>query len=346
MFSSGIARFRRALRFSGVAALTGLAALCAAAPAAAAGWGGSKSFEFTALGDMPYRMPEDGVRFDRLIAEINRLKPAFSIHVGDVKSGSSSCADAELQRVYDQFQTFAGALIYTPGDNEWTDCHREKAGRFDPLERLNKLREIFFRGPSSLGRAPLDLVRQGDVSAEHRAFVENARWSYGGVVFAVVHVVGSNNNFLTKKAMADEYFARNAANVAWIKDAFVEAAKTGAAAVAVAMQADLFYPDESRPAPGRDGDGFADVVKAISSAAEAFGKPVLAINGDSHALRIDQPFLYADGKTPLDTVVRLRVMGENRVHAVRVLVDPDSPTVFSFQPLLIPENLAKPAPKG
>lgn len=335
----------RPSRFAAALALC-LTAAAGTSPAVAGSWGGEKAFEFVALGDMPYKVPDDVPRFDRLIAKVNELKPAFTIHVGDTKSGSTSCADNELQRIYDQLQTFDGPLVYTPGDNEWTDCHREKAGKFDPLERLAKLREMFFKGPGSLGRAPIDLTRQGDVAAEHRPFVENARWIHGGVMFATVHVVGSNNNLLSKKAMADEYFARNAANVAWIKDSFAEAAKAGAAAVVIAMQADMFYLSELRPVKNTDGDGFVDTAKAISSAAEAFGKPVLVVNGDTHLLRIDQPFFYADGKTPLESVTRLQVMGEGRVHAVRVLVDPDAGNIFSFQPLMVPENLNKPTPKG
>ena len=333
-------RFIAALAFCLAAAVP-----MTATTAAAASWGGERAFEFIALGDMPYRLPDDIPRFDRLIAKVNGLKPAFTIHVGDTKSGSTPCGDADFQRILDQLQTFDGALIYTPGDNEWTDCHREKAGKFDPLERLAKVREMFFKGPSSLGRAPVEVTRQGDIAAEHRPFVENARWSHGGIAFATVHVVGSNNNLLAKKAMADEYFARNAANVAWIKDSFAEAAKAGAAAMVIAMQADMFYLNELSPVYSKDGNGFVDTVKAIASAAEAFGKPVLVVNGDTHVLRIDQPFTYGDGKTPLENVTRLQVMGANRTHGVRVLADPDNPDVFSFQPLMIPENLNKPQPK-
>lgn len=328
------------------AAVVTLCLTAAAPPVAAGSWGGEKAFEFVALGDMPYRLPDDIPRVDRLIAAVNELKPAFTVHVGDTKSGSSSCADGELQRILDQLQTFNGPLVYTPGDNEWTDCHREKAGKFDPLERLAKLREMFFKGPVSLGRAPLELTRQGDVASEHRPFVENARWTYGGVAFAAVHVVGSNNNLLAKKPMADEYFARNAANVAWIKDSFAEAAKAGAAAMVIVMQADMFYLDGLSRVLSKDGNGFVDTVNAISSAAEAFGRPVLVVNGESHVLRIDRPFYFSDGKTPLETVARLQVPGAAQVHGVRVLVDPDDPSVFSFRPLMIPENLNKPTPKG
>ena len=62
--------------------------------------GGERAFSFVALGDMPYSVPNDYARFDRLIAEINRLKPAFSVHVGDIKSGSSACTDEAFQKVY------------------------------------------------------------------------------------------------------------------------------------------------------------------------------------------------------------------------------------------------------
>src|SRR6476661_3269553 len=63
-------------------------------------------FEFVALGDMPYRIPDDYPKFDRLIAAINAAKPVFSIHVGDIKSGGSPCTDDNFRKVFDQFATF------------------------------------------------------------------------------------------------------------------------------------------------------------------------------------------------------------------------------------------------
>ena len=38
-------------------------------------------------------------------------------------------------------------VVLTPGDNEWTDCHRVAAGEYQPLERLAKLREVFYPVP-------------------------------------------------------------------------------------------------------------------------------------------------------------------------------------------------------
>ncbi len=124
--------------------------------------GGDNAFSFVALGDMPYNLPGDYVKFDRLIAAINTMKPAFTLHMGDIKSGGTPCSDEVLKKSYDQMQTFAGALIYTIGDNEWTDCHRKAAGSFDPRERLAKVREMFFTTPNkSLGKTPIDVEKSG-----------------------------------------------------------------------------------------------------------------------------------------------------------------------------------------
>ena len=115
-------------------------------------------FQFVALGDLPYGAPAVSYApYRSLIAQINRESPAFSIHVGDFKSGSTPCSNEEFQAQLGHFSLFEKALVYTPGDNEWTDCHRSNNGAHDPLERLGKLRQMFFQGGQSLGQQPLTL---------------------------------------------------------------------------------------------------------------------------------------------------------------------------------------------
>ena len=299
----------------------------------------AQPFEFVALGDTPYSIPGDYAKFDRLIAAINARKPPFSIHVGDIKSGSSPCSDANYQKVLDQFATFEQPLVYTPGDNEWTDCHRRRAGGFDPLERLARLRAMFFAEPTrSLGRATIAVESQGRVmAARFGKFVENARWAHNGVVFATVHVVGSNNNFEAgTPAVAMEYFERDAANVAWIDATFAYAQQAGAKAVVLAWQADVQDIKQKWPGEMPRASGFVNTVNAVEQGARAFGKPVLVIHGDEHEFQVGR---FVNAKMlPIPNVMRLEVMGEAHVHAVRVLVDPDSPGVFGFVPLIVPEN--------
>lgn len=305
--------------------LTALFALTATASAA--------PFKFVALGDMPYKLPDDYARFEALIGDVNKLNPAFTIHVGDIKSGSTPCSDENFQKVKDEFGLFQNPLIYTPGDNEWTDCHREKAGKFDPLERLGKIREMFFKeqGDKSFGQKPITLTRQPSL-------IENSRWAQGGVIFSTIHVVGSNNGMERNIASVGEYFARNAANLEWIKATFAEAKEKNAPAVVIAFQADLFY---GSPVLLTD-VGLRDTVTTLATEAKAYGKPVLLIQGDSHTLVIDHPLTEAGANTflgqtaaspALRNVTRLQVMGEADIGAVEVTVDTSTPSVFSFKPV-------------
>ena len=96
------------------------------------------SFSFVAIGDAPYQVPAQSVVFDRLINRINALAPAFTIHVGDFKSGSARCDDEIYARTLSSFDRFEQPLVYTPGDNEWTDCHRPDNGSYD-LDSAPKL---------------------------------------------------------------------------------------------------------------------------------------------------------------------------------------------------------------
>ncbi|MBR2118289.1 MAG: hypothetical protein V4458_16925 [Pseudomonadota bacterium] len=299
--------------------------------------GGDNAFSFVALGDMPYNLPEDYTKFDRLIAAVNALKPAFTLHVGDIKSGGLPCSDEVLKKSYDQIQTFEGALVYTIGDNEWLDCHRKAAGGYNPRERLAKLREMFFAAPAkSLGKMPLDVESQALLMPEFSTYVENTRFAKNGVMFFTAHVPGSNNGFEAQDPdAAPEFFARDKANVAWINASFAKASADNAKAVVMFVQAEF---DESRFPNGAmpRQSGFTNTLDAIEAGAKSFGKPVLLIHGDEHYFSI-APLRNSKGK-PIPGVNKLMVYGDTLVHAVRVLVDPDSSNVFGFVPLIVPEN--------
>jgi hypothetical protein len=220
---------------------------------------------------MPYNIPADYQRCEWLIGAINAAKPAFSIHVGDIKSGSTPCSDDIFRKVLDRFATFEGALVYTPGDNEWTDYHREPAGSFDPLERLAAVRAMFYANPGmTLGRQPMKVESQALTMAAHNTFVENQRFERNGVLFATVHVVGSNNGFeaLAKPQWAVEYFERDRANVAWIDDSVKRAVEGKLKGLVIAMQADSYvirhYKDPGMPRVS----SMTNTVQAIERAEE------------------------------------------------------------------------------
>lgn len=293
-------------------------------------------FSFVALGDMPYGTAEEAYPpYEALIEAINTAAPDFSIHVGDIKAGSTPCTDEEFQAQLDFFNSFSSALVYTPGDNEWTDCHREAAGAFVPTERLTKLREMFYAKAETLGQKPFAIERQSDLMTDYAMYVENTRFIHNGVMFVQAHIVGSNNNFeIRDEKSVEEFLARDEANIAWLNDSFDKAEAENVAAVVVSIHADIFdsaayYGDFPRHS------GFLESVgNTLLPRAEAFAKPVLLIHGDSHIFKIDQPFTNGDDEV-IANITRLEVFGDQDVHAVRVTVDPSAVngSVFGFQPI-------------
>ena len=311
-----------------------LARLAIAAALAAPFSSNAAPFSFVAIGDTPYQLPAHFDHFERLIQRINGVQPAFTIHVGDIKSGNTRCEDAHLLRIREMFDHFQQPLVYTPGDNEWTDCHRADNGSFDPIERLAKIRSLFFAQPAvALGKQPMKVESE---SAEPRfaPFVENLRWQREGVWFATVHIIGSNNNLQRNQSAVNEYIARNAANLAWIDSTFAMAAKAGAKAVVVAFQADPWWnldgSEDQR-------SGFTETIQSLKANAIKFGKPVLIVHGDRHRLIVDKP-LYQNRQL-IYNATRLMVFGETEVQGVVVGVDPDDIDVFSFRTLTVTENL-------
>lgn len=279
--------------------------------------------ELVAIGDMPYR-PRDIAPFEVLLGMVSDRAPDVTIHVGDIKGGGTPCTDDVILRQRDYLNGVAGALVFTPGDNEWTDCHLRHTGGYDPRERLMFLREAFYVDDRSLGQQPRKLEQQSAAGAAYDDYVENARWTQNGVRFVTAHVVGSNNGLDPKDPGAvTEYQARNAASSVWIREGFAMAQAEGAYAVVLAIHADPFLLYGT-------GGGFRKTLAAVSEGAEGFGGPVLVIHGDGHEYTVDTPFHGRDGNI-LENVVRLEVPGAADISAVGIRIDPDATQVFAFE---------------
>src|SRR4029079_14490578 len=102
-----------------------------------------RTFTFALWGDTPYSDLEK-TKMSALVADINAARVAFSVYDGDIKSGSSKCNDDQYTAAAARFDTFLSPMIYVPGDNEWTDCHRVNNGGYNTLERLTFLRQTLF----------------------------------------------------------------------------------------------------------------------------------------------------------------------------------------------------------
>ena len=291
----------------------------------------AQSFSFVALGDMPYgNQNQTYLPYRSLIESINRSQPKFSIHVGDFKSGSSLCSDREYAEQLKHFSMFEAGVVYTPGDNDWTDCYRLNNGGYDPLERLRTLREDFFKPEVSLGKKPLRLVSQSQIHSDYDEYVENQRWVIDEVLFVTLHIVGSNNNFESRDPGATkEFFERDAANIAWIRDAFDLAQQKNYKAIVFAFQANVLF-SRSMWEDFPSWSGFRNSIgQTLLPLANDWAKPVLLIHGDGHRYHFDQPFKMK-GQV-ISNVTRLEVPGASDVRAVKVTVELDKEKVFSTE---------------
>ncbi|TQM58414.1 metallophosphoesterase family protein [Humibacillus xanthopallidus] len=277
-----------------VAALTAAVAPLAAAsaaPAAPPPSGSNGGFSFAVIGDVPYGAPQIEA-FPGWIDQINAAKPSLTFHVGDIKNGSSRCDDAYYRMIRADFDRFEKPLIYTPGDNEWTDCHRPNNGAYHPLERLAFDRSVFFDRPGrTLGQAPAPVTSQAAAG-----FPENVQLRRAGVQFAAIHVVGSNDGLqpwtglglttATPEQLAAEQ-ARMDNALAVVRSSFAAAREHHDRAVVILQQADMFDPTYTPTSS--DISAFTPLVRTLVEESSTFDGDVYLLNGDSHVYNADRP---------------------------------------------------------
>lgn len=331
--------------------LAAFAVLAGTAPLAAA----AEPFTMGLWGDMPYAKSGDAPYIPALIEDMNASDIAFSIYDGDIKDGSSECVDTVYSDAVAMFNSLKKPVIYVPGDNEWTDCHRTNNGGYDNLERLGYLRKTMFAAPETFGMEKMTVEHQG---APGEKFAENTRFSRDGATFVGLNVPGSNNNKVnddsacTRKSArtadqcaADnaEYAERDAANIDWLKASFAKAKDAGDRGVMIVIQGDPGFDvpeteddDESRLASK---DGYAAMLDTLIAETGAFDGEVVLVHGDTHYFKIDKPLPNATRMLPNFT--RVQTFGSPNLNWIKVTVDAASPSVFSFQPMIVKANAMK-----
>src|SRR5262245_39130365 len=180
-------------------------------------------------GDAPYgTTPTDDSQFvatPAFIDSVNRdPKVDLVMHIGDIHSGKQFCTEAYDRGVFDLWTAFKPPVIYTPGDNEWSDCHKvaQGGGQYnkttkqidyvldangnpvdfalgDPLANLDLVRSIFFANPGvSLGGRKKQVLSQAlsfdPAHPSDAAYVENVMWEQSKVLFVNINVPGGSNN--------------------------------------------------------------------------------------------------------------------------------------------------------
>jgi hypothetical protein len=311
----------------------------------------SSSYTVALFGDLPYGAA-GRAEYPRLLTDLNAAKPAFALYDGDLKAGGDgACTDQLYYQHRDWFNSLRFPVVVTPGDNDWTDCwgrYGPGTGGYDPEERLDFERSVFFPTDRSLGARTMKVERQSNDPA-YAAYRENVRFTAGPVMYVALNFQGSNDNLPhagvdgeTRTAeeiarQAAEHEARDAADIAWLRSSYAKAEAARLKGVVVMWQADPNFNNEQKLQPLQY-DGLLAVTDALRTEALAFSGQSLLVHGDSHYFKIDTPISYPNGQV-LERFTRLETFGAQNTHWVELTVDPTGPQLFSLRPRFVAGNV-------
>jgi hypothetical protein len=257
---------------------------------------------------------------------------AFLVVTG-IKGANEPCTDKLYQKRRDLIDEARRPVVVLPSGSDWTEC-RNTAGRSNAIERLNRIRELFYGEPDTLGARKLSLTRQS-MSPRFRSYAENAHWSVGKVLYATINMPANNNHYLNEAGRNSEYEDRLVANRFWLNRLFAIARRDKLEAVVLFSEGDvkaLSQPTGLQAllrdaAP--DNDGFAEPRRLILSLAQKFHGKVLLVDGTR-----------VRGKPAIEWRGNVGHLAAG-ADALEVVVDPATKTLFKVDPRKV--ETAKPA---
>ncbi len=277
-------------------------------------------WRFALIGDTPYS-DHERTELPKMLDAIADSHAEFVAQIGDIKHGRDRCDDALFADRYQLFNRSRIPFVFVPGDNEWTDCDRVNNGAYDPLERLNALRALFWSSPQSLGQKTLTQARQAGSYPEH------ARFRLGPVLFVTLNLPGGNNNWGLTETPREEWRQRMPVVQAWLKDSFALAKREKLAGVVLLFQANPGFRHFSQ---GLGHRSYRDFLSLLRDETLAFPGQVVAVHGDTHTSRIDQPLRDTQGKT-LANFTRVETHGYPLMGWTKGFIDTEQPRLFRFE---------------
>ena len=295
--------------------------------------------------------PADEAPTQRLVDAIGRNRDmSFIVYDGNLKGPKEACSDSLYERRQTLLEAARPALIFIPGQHDWTDCGMAEAGGFDPVERLDQLRQTLFSDTSSMGQNPLALTRESEVS-RFRPYRENVRWQLGDTVFIGLNAPDPNNHYLTAGGRNGEFEDRVIANAFWLEHAAEYAKRRDARAIVIFIQGDLDPERYERPdrfawlrfARNSRRDGFLELKRSLVKVAEIFRGPVLLIHCDDQRATggfvIDQPLRNDKGEV-VTNLTRIAIAPHDRLDQwIQIEADMARRPPFRVSVRDVPKNL-------
>ena len=153
--------------------------------------------------------------------------------------------------------------------------------------------------------------------------------------------------------MDAEYTERNAANLAWLRQAFELAKRGGSKAIIIIAQANPRFENTwppiaqkrymlaglgIKPPKARNVTGFDEFLVVLEKETVAFGKPVVYVHGDTHTFRVDKPLFGSISRRMIENFTRVETIGSPDTHWIRVTIDHTDPNVFRIKQEIVEEN--------
>lgn len=221
------------------------------------------------------------VQLERSLGKTSSKSLAFVVAIG-LKAAKEPCSDALYQRRRALFDGARRPVVLMPAASDWADC-KNSGGRLVNIERLNRLRELLYDEPSTLGSRPLMLSRQS-ANPKFRSYAENAYWTAGNVLYATMNIPSNNNHYRPEAGRNSEFEDRAVANRFWLKRLFAQARRHKLSAIVLFSEGDVKILMEEPGLLARLGrrataqDGFAPVRRQINQLAGKFQGKVLLID--------------------------------------------------------------------
>jgi len=243
----------------------------------------ARGFQFGVIGHA-FKGASDEAALKRAIADTAQADPAFIVATG-VKAANEPCSDRLYAQRRELLNESAQPMIVSLAGSDWSAC-LNSAGRSNAIERLNRLRELFYGDGESLGARRIQLTRLSS-TAKFRSYAENAHWEYGRVLFATVNLPANNNHYRPEAGRNSEYEDRLVANRAWLHRLFTLATRQKLQGLVLFSDGDVgLQADEGfslLPSFQSKQDGFAEPRRQIQAMAEKFKGKVLLVDAQKSA---------------------------------------------------------------
>ena len=249
---------------------------------------------------------------------------AFVVVTG-IKSVEEPCSDRLYAKRRELLDDAKRPVIVLPSSSDWSDC-KNSAGRPDGSERLNRLREVFYPEPETLGKQSFRLTRQSS-NPKFRSYAENAHWQVGQVLYATINLPANNNHYRPEAGRNSEFEDRLVANRFWLNRLFAMAKREKKQALVLFSEGDVKALTQRTGLSGlldrasTRTDGFDEPRRQIATLAAKYPGKVLLIDTDRTAPNKVPAIEWRGNLGHLSLGAR----------AVEVSVTPGSARLFSLQ---------------